>query len=280
MSDECYDPYDLSNYVKATSTKDATADTPDDSTNNINPSMKKQQVKHVFNPYEHKTTPNDETEPLQNESTTTAANKKAQQDQQANIDLTRNAYSDMHNNNNKQTDSATDEEEELPLLEELGINLQNIKKKIISILTVHRIDKQFLKDSDMAGPFLIFVLFALSLMLQKKTCFGYLYGITVMGSILLCLILNLMSRTSSILLYDTISVLGYCLIPIVLLSFLGVVMSMKGVLPGILCIMCTTSSSISASRFFEIALDMSGQKFLIFYPVALFYTCFVLVAIF
>ena len=91
-----------------------------------------------------------------------------------------------------------------------------------------------------------------------------------------------MSKNKSILLYNTISVLGYCLIPVVFLSFFSVFlkMKMKGFLGIILSFGSIISSSISATRFFEIALDMSQQKWLIFYPICLFYTCFVLVSIF
>jgi hypothetical protein len=53
----------------------------------------------------------------------------------------------------------------LPLLEELGICPDNIKKKLISVLTFHRVDKQILEDADMAGPLLVFILFGVSLVL-------------------------------------------------------------------------------------------------------------------
>ena len=40
------------------------------------------------------------------------------------------------------------------------------------------------------------------------------------------------------------------------------------------------ASSYSATQFFEIVLSMREQKWLIFYPLVLFYTCFTLLAIF
>ena len=132
----------------------------------------------------------------------------------------------------------------------------------------------------MAGPLLIFLLFAFSLVLQYKINFGYIYGISLFGSILLFLLLNLMSVNNGILLYNTISVLGYCLIPIVILSFIAVFLDMKNILGGILCLIAIILSSLNASRFFEIGLEMYSQRWLIFYPVALFYTCFVLVTIY
>ena len=103
---------------------------------------------------------------------------------------------------------------------------------MISILILRKIDKKFLEESDMAGPFLIILIFAFSLVLQYKTCFGYLYGISVFGSFFIFLLLNLMSKERGILLYNTISVLGYCMIPIVILSFISVFLDMKGIVGG------------------------------------------------
>ena len=88
------------------------------------------------------------------------------------------------------------------------------------------------------------------------------------------------NNQNGIILYNTISVLGYCLIPIVLLSFIAVFMDMKNIIGGIISTIAIVLSSLNASRFFEIGLDMHSQRWLIFYPVALFYICFVLVTIY
>ncbi len=282
MADPYFDPYDINNYTGTQKIKS-------DNDDNNNLGIKKKQI---FNPYENNNENNsddDETSPLQN-NRRKKQRKKTDEDLPQNIDLTKSAYDNNNNNeyeNNKNENKTNEnkeneEENEIPLLEELGINPQNIKNKIISIITLKRIDKKFLEESDMGGPFLIILIFAFSLVLQYKTCFGYLYGISVCGSVALFLLLNLMSKNKSILLYNTISVLGYCLIPVVFLSFFSVFlkMKMKGFFGIILSFGSIISSSISATRFFEIALDMSQQKWLIFYPICLFYTCFVLVSIF
>ena len=269
-----YDPYDIHNYAGPQNLNNN-----DNDDNNLG--IKK---KNVFNPYENNNK-DDENSPLKEKKK--KQRKKTDEDLPQNIDLTKSAYDNNNNNENnknenKSNENKENEEEEIPLLEELGINPQNIKNKIISIITLKRIDKKFLEESDMGGPFLIILIFAFSLVLQYKTCFGYLYGISVFGSVALFLLLNLMSKNKSILLYNTISVLGYCLIPVVFLSFCSVflTMKMKGFLGIILAFGSIISSSISATRFFEIALDMSQQKWLIFYPICLFYTSFVLVSIF
>ena len=285
MSEDMYDPYDVSNYSNPMSQK-----TSDNQTNENTTEEKDSisNVKNVFTPYEE----NKEEDKLNESDEKTKLKPKKQKPKRKktdegiseNIDLSKNAYEEnesKENNEGEQKNNNKDEdEEELPLLEELGINPQNIKNKIIGVITLKRIDKKFLEDSDMAGPLLIFLLFAFSLVLQYKINFGYIYGISLFGSILLFLLLNLMSKNNGIILYNTISVLGYCLIPIVLLSFIAVFLDMKNIFGGLLSLIAIVLSSLNASRFFEIGLEMYSQRWLIFYPVALFYTCFVLVTIY
>ena len=280
MSDDFLDPYDINNYVKPV-------------TNKKNESQKnKKKQKNNFEQNDE-IEENNDNDLYEDEEEKPLKRKTTDEELPQNIDLTKNAYEDNSSSENKKKNiknkpfqynnndnTVEEEEEELPLLEELGINPQTIKNKMISILILRKIDKKFLEESDMAGPFLIILIFAFSLVLQYKTCFGYLYGISVFGSFFMFLILNLMSKERGILLYNTISVLGYCMIPVVILSFISVFLDMKGIVGGILCFLVIIASSISASRFFEIALDASNQKWLIFYPVCLFYTCFVLVSIF
>ena len=282
MKEDVYDPYDISNYSNPMNQQKTENETDE---NNSEEKRSTPNAKNVFNPYEDnnnedKLNDTDEKTKLKPKK---SKRKKTDEGLSENIDLSKNAYEEndsKDNNNKEQNNNNEEDEEELPLLEELGINPQNIKNKIIGVITLKRIDKKFLEDSDMAGPLLIFLLFAFSLVLQYKINFGYIYGISLFGSILLFLLLNLMSKNNGIILYNTISVLGYCLIPIVLLSFLAVFLDMKNILGGILSIVAIVLSSLNASRFFEIGLEMYSQRWLIFYPVALFYTCFVLVTIY
>jgi hypothetical protein len=259
--EEVYDPYDMSLYANPKSQQDTpmTNDNTEENIQNIN----------------------DEKAELKPKKK--SKRKKTDENLSENIDLTKSAYeqnSEKENNDEKEQPNEDEEEIDPPLLEELGINPQNIKNKIIGVITLKRIDKKFLEDSDMAGPLLIFLLFAFSSVLQYKINFGYIYGISVFGSILVFLLLNLMSKNDGILLYNTISVLGYCLIPIVLLSFIAVFLNMKNIVGGICAALAIILASLNASRFFEIGLDMHSQRWIIFYPVALFYTCFVLVTVY
>jgi hypothetical protein len=285
MKEDVFDPYDISNYSNPMNQHSNEKETDENTIEEGNNNSKK---KNVFNPYEDNNNEEDKLDENDEQSKLkppkrSKKRKKTDEGLSENIDLSKNAYEEndsKENNNTEEKNSNEEDEEELPLLEELGINPQNIKNKIIGVITLKRIDKKFLEDSDMAGPLLIFLLFAFSLVLQYKINFGYIYGISLFGSILLFLLLNLMSKNNGILLYNTISVLGYCLIPIVLLSFIAIFLDMKNILGGILSLVAIVLSSLNASRFFEIGLDMYSQRWLIFYPVALFYTCFVLVTIY
>lgn len=171
-------------------------------------------------------------------------------------------------------------DEELPLLEELGISTERIKEKVFSVLTFHKVNKQVLEDADMAGPFLIFIIFAISLILQKKTHFGYIYGITIFGGFLISSLMNLMSKKESIMLYNTISVLGYCMIPVVITSYVGVLFTLKQTIGLVLSLIAIIASSFTATNFFEEVLAMQKQKWLIFYPLFLFYTCFLILTLY
>lgn len=171
-------------------------------------------------------------------------------------------------------------EEELPLLEELGIRPDIIKEKIYSILTMNKLDRRILEDSEMTGPLLIFTLFCVSLILQKKSHFGYIYGITLIGGFFISTLMNLMSKNTSILFYNTISVLGYCLLPVVLASFIGLLVSLKGLVGVLVCLFSIIYSSYSATNFFEESLSLQNRKILLLYPLILYYTSYLLITLY
>lgn len=70
------------------------------------------------------------------------------------------------------------------------------------------------------------LLLGTALLLKGKIHFGYIYGVGAIGCISMCLLLNLMSETPVDLLHTT-SVLGYCFLPIVVLAFGSLVVSLE-----------------------------------------------------
>lgn len=76
------------------------------------------------------------------------------------------------------------------------------------------------------------------------------------------------------------SILGYGLLPVIVLSFLGIAVSLKGPIGQGLATFTIAWSTYASTRLFEKALNMSQQRYLVAYPVALVYAIFVLITVF
>lgn len=171
-------------------------------------------------------------------------------------------------------------EDEPPLLEELGINFDHIMQKTLAVLNPLRdADAVILQESDLAGPLVFCLTFGSFLLLSGKVHFGYIYGIGVMGCLAMYLLLNVMSG-SGISIGCTISVLGYCLLPMVVLSGVSIILSLKGSLGTGLAVFIVLWCALSASKLFVTALAMDHQQPLVAYPCALLYGVFALLTIF
>jgi hypothetical protein len=175
-----------------------------------------------------------------------------------------------------------DEHDEPPLLEELGINFDHIFKKTKTVLNPFTIpDSSILDDVDLAGPLVFCLAFACSLLLLGKIHFGYVYGIVTLGTVGMYTLLNLMTSPDKPCsgLFVT-SVLGYCLLPMVILSFSSFLFHLHGFIGMIVTIIFICWCSISASKLFATSLALIGQQLLVAYPCALFYGVFALLTMF
>ncbi|RDA95483.1 hypothetical protein CP533_5394 [Ophiocordyceps camponoti-saundersi (nom. inval.)] len=204
-------------------------------------------------------------------------------------------------------------EGEPPLWEELGVNFGHIHKKTLAVLNPFRhIDQHLMDDSDLAGPILFFLLFGTFLLFSGKVHFGYIYGLALLGSTSLHMILSLMSPSelqqqqssyhpqyssdptaqssmqhdagghfSSTLTFPrSASVLGYCLLPLVATSLFGVGMPMDTPLGIVLTSAAIVWCTYSASGMFCAVGRMKGMRGLVAYPLALFYVGFGIIGIF
>ncbi|KAF4504502.1 hypothetical protein G6O67_007949 [Ophiocordyceps sinensis] len=199
---------------------------------------------------------------------------------------------------------------EPPLWEELGVNFSYIQKKTLAVLNPFRhIDQHLMDDSDLAGPILFFLLFGTFLLFSGKVHFGYIYGLALLGSCSLHMILSLMSPTdphpsqefhpqyndpsaqaddmqpgghfSATLTFPrSASVLGYCLLPMVATSLFGIVMPMDTPLGIVLTSAAIVWCTYSASGMFCAVGRMKGMRGLVAYPLALFYVGFGIIGIF
>ncbi|KAJ3219494.1 hypothetical protein HDU67_000907 [Dinochytrium kinnereticum] len=172
--------------------------------------------------------------------------------------------------------------DEPPLLEELGVNFSHIVSKAMAVLNPFRsLDKNIMDDTDLAGPLIFCFLFGGFLLFSGKVHFGYIYGIAMLGWGSMYTILNLMSD-QGVDGYRTASVLGYCLLPMVVLGFLS---SILVPLSGVIALWILSALSVlwcthSASLMFVTVLSLNEQRLLVAYPVFLLYSAFALLAVF
>ncbi|SBS96695.1 protein transport protein YIP1, putative [Plasmodium ovale curtisi] len=96
-------------------------------------------------------------------------------------------------NENKQDDDE-DAEDELPLLEELGINFDLIAKRMKSVFMFYKIDHTLFENSDLSGPLIIVLSLGFILLLAGKASFSYIYLIGIVSSVSIYLLLNMMSQ--------------------------------------------------------------------------------------
>lgn len=153
-------------------------------------------------------------------------------------------------------------------------------EKTRSVLNpLRKTDATILQDTDLAGPVVFCVLFGFILLLSGKVQFGYIYGIGVIGCLSMYFLLNMMS-TAGVSLGIVVSVLGYCLLPMVGLAGVNLLFSLQGIVGSVLTFCAILWCSMSASKLFVTALNMNQQQPLVAYPCALVYGVFALLAVF
>lgn len=172
-------------------------------------------------------------------------------------------------------------------------------------------------DEDIIGPIMYCIILGTLMLLQGKVNFGYIYGFSLTCSLSLHRILLLLQNTNItpsaiqqqqmgniyannsaspskgtkiintsdeayISIWETCSILGYSLIPVLFLAAISILISLKGILGVLLSISAILWSTYSATRLFDVkmSLDMNNQKWLVAYPVALLYACFTLITVF
>lgn len=81
-------------------------------------------------------------------------------------------------------------------------------------------------------------------------------------------------------LYTTMSILGYSLLPFCSLALASWFMDLQNPIGFGFCALVILWSTVTATRFFENNLDMADQRYLIAYPIFLFYCVFLLLVIF
>lgn len=181
-----------------------------------------------------------------------------------------------------------------------------------------QIDQHLMDDSDLYGAILYILLYGTFLLLSGKVFYGYIYGVAVFGTLALHVILSLMSPTlepgaaspipnaadpnnydphnkpptsssgggsaghfSSTLTFPrSASVLGYCFLPLVLTSLVGILIPMDTMFGYLLTTAAVGWCTYSSSGMFCAVGRMRGMRGLVAYPLALFYVVFGIMGIF
>ncbi|XP_059628429.1 uncharacterized protein LOC132271157 [Cornus florida] len=173
-------------------------------------------------------------------------------------------------------------EDEPPLLEELGINTKQIWNKTVSIMNPFRVKVDLHEDADLSGPFLFLMAFGLFQLLAGKLHFGIILGWVTVASLFLYVVFNMLAgRNGNLDLYRCLSLIGYCLLPIVILSAVSLFLPQGGVaifaMAGVFVIWSTW---VCTRLLVELASCGDEHRGLIAYACFLIYMLFSLLVIF
>ncbi|CAO2822032.1 unnamed protein product [Amaranthus hypochondriacus] len=173
--------------------------------------------------------------------------------------------------------------DEPPLLEELEINPYLIWRKTRSLLNPIRVDPSLHSDPDLSGPFLYYIAFGLFQLLAGKVQFGVILGWIAISSIFLYSILNFLAgRNGNLDLYRCFSVVGYCLMPIVIYSAASLFLPPTGTTAGFIvaAVFVIWATRVSSRLLAVDELGASEHRGLIAYPCFLIYCLFSMLVMF
>lgn len=179
-----------------------------------------------------------------------------------------------------------DPDNEPPLMVELGIDPSRILSKTINSINPFKSAAgmeeaaHFRDDPDLAGPLIYFILFGVVLLLSGKMQFGYIYGLALISSTFMWVLVNLMNKTD-VAFSPVMSILGYSMLPIlVLATFTIFIPSSWLTFRFLLAVIAISVCTFSSSGIFVNVFGMVDQRALVAYPIAIIYTCFSLLTIF
>ncbi|KAK9156719.1 hypothetical protein Scep_003293 [Stephania cephalantha] len=173
-------------------------------------------------------------------------------------------------------------DDEPPLLEELGINTRQIWRKSVSIMNPFRVNSDIHEDADLSGPFLFLMAFGLFQLLAGKLHFGIILGWVTVAAIFLYVVFNMLAgRNGNLDVYRCLSLIGYCMLPMVIFSALSLFVPQGGAavfaMAGVFVLWATR---VCTRLLVELASCGDEHRGLIAYACFLIYTLFSLLVIF
>eukprot|EP00850_Spirogloea_muscicola_P016713 SM000138S00020 [mRNA] locus=s138:15970:17814:- [translate_table: standard] len=173
-------------------------------------------------------------------------------------------------------------DDEPPLLEELGINIPLIVRRVTSMLNPMRLNVELHEDGDLSGPLLLCMLLGLCQLLAGKVYFGVVLGWSALASLFLYYVVSMLAGAERGLpLYRCCSLFGYCLLPLVLLSAVTIFLP-PGTSVALLAagLMVLWSARSCSGLFVALLPHMEQHRQLLAYSCALTYAAFALLIIF
>ncbi|KAG2682945.1 hypothetical protein I3843_10G008500 [Carya illinoinensis] len=173
-------------------------------------------------------------------------------------------------------------EDEEPLLDELGIHPDQIWKKTRAILNPLRVNAAVHEDSDLSGPILLYMCLCLFQLLSGKIQFGVILGWIVVSSIFLYVVFNMLAgRNGNLKLHTCTSVVGYCMLPVVIFSAVSLFLPQAGAVRfAIASVFVFWATRVCTGLMSALADGGDEHRGLIAYACFLIYTLFSLLVIF
>ncbi|XP_020578198.1 protein YIPF5-like [Phalaenopsis equestris] len=173
-------------------------------------------------------------------------------------------------------------EDEPPLLEELGINTRQIWKKTVSILNPIRVNPSLHEDADLSGPFIFLMAFGLFQLLAGKFHFGIILGWVTVAALFVYVVFNMLAgRSGNLDLYRCLSLVGYCMLPMVIFSAISLFVPHGGVVIFAMgAVFVLWSTRMCTQLLVELATGGEEHRGLIAYACWLVYMLFSLLVIF
>ena len=117
---------------------------------------------------------------------------------------------------------------------DMGLEPEMIKDKLRLVLKIGEPDYDIIMNPDLSGPVIIAFALGFLLLFSGKLHFGDIYALFIFGNFILFILFNFMARVTFILfqrgtisLYSIMSILGYCLLPMLFLGVSGIFMKLN-----------------------------------------------------
>ncbi|KAK7279034.1 hypothetical protein RJT34_24077 [Clitoria ternatea] len=174
-------------------------------------------------------------------------------------------------------------DDEPPLLEELGINTKQIWNKTTSILNPLRVanPNNLHDDADLSGPVLLLMSFGLFQLLAGKIHFGIILGWVTVSALFLYVVFNMLAgRNGTLDLYRCVSLIGYCMLPMVILSALSLFLPQGGFAISVFAVVFVLWSTRACTTLLVQVARWDEHPGLVAYVCFLIYTLFSLLVVF